>query len=218
MPTRVTRSVSKKMDAELLTLYQAVESFLAEIPGKIVLFIGSLPGEGTSTLARGFATLAAENMNKRVLLLDADCQATNQTNFYCIPVQTGWQDANGADGIQDTIYQIGASLLYVCPSSNSMNISPEIFDTHTIIAMLSSLREQFDLVVIDAPPPAQVPDGLALAPHVDGVILVVEAEKTRWKVAENTKDRLMASHAKILGMVFNKRHFYIPDLFYRLLK
>ena len=212
------RSAFEDMDAEMLALYQAVESLLAKIPRKLVMFMGSLPGEGTSTLARGFATLAAEHMNKRVLIFDADRQAPNQKNFFGVSNQSGWQDSTDTDGIQDVICQIGASRLYLCPSSNNVTISPEIFDTRTIAATMASLRERFDLVVIDAPPPQQAPDGLALAPHVDGVILVVEAENTRWKVAENTKNRLMASRAKILGMVFNKRHYYIPDYFYRRLR
>ena len=217
MPGSLVPAASE-MDTEMLALYQAVETMLAKIPRKVVLFIGSLPGEGTSTIARGFATLAAEHMNKRVLLFDADRQAPNQKNHFGITDQAGWQDSNDSDGIQDVICQIGDSRLYLCPSTTNVTISPEIFDTQTITATLASLRERFDLVVIDAPPPIQAPDGLALASHVDGVVLVVEAENTRWKVAENTKKRLLASRAKIMGMVFNKRHFYIPDYFYRLLR
>jgi protein-tyrosine kinase len=48
--------------------------------------------------------------------------------------------------------------------------------------------------------------------------LVVEAENTRWKVSENTKKRLIASKSKILGIIFNKRRYYIPKFFYRLLR
>ena len=206
------------MDAEMLTLYQSVESLLAKIPRKLILFIGSQPGEGTSTLARGFATLAAVHLNKKVLLFDADRQAPNQKYHYGIGDQIGWQDAEMSGDIQDVICQIGNSRLYLCPSSNNVSISPEIFDSRIITATLSKLRERFDLVVIDSPPPVQAPDGLALAPHVDGVILVVEAENTRWKVSENSKNRLLAVHANILGMVFNKRRYYVPNFFYRLLR
>lgn len=202
----------------MLTLYQSVESLLAKIPRKLILFIGSQPGEGTSTLAREFATLAAVHLNKKVLLFDADRQAPNQKYHYGITDQIGWQDAEMSGDIQDVICQIGNSRLYLCPSSNNVSISPEIFDSRIITATLSKLRERFDLVVIDSPPPVQAPDGLALAPHVDGVILVVEAENTRWKVSENSKNRLLAVHANILGMVFNKRRYYVPNFFYRLLR
>lgn len=217
IPALLIRS-APEMDAEMLTLYQAVESLLADIPQKLLMFMGSSPGEGTSTLSRGFATLAAEHMNKRVLLFDADRMAPNQKNFFGVPDQAGWQESIEADNVKNVICQIGTSNLFLCPSSNNVSISPEIFDTRTITATMKVLREMFDLVVIDTPPPIQSPDGLALAPHVDGAILVVEAEKTRWKVVENTKNRLMASRAKILGMAFNKRNFYVPDYIYKRLK
>lgn len=219
LPSPARQSLSSsEMDAEMLTLYQSVESLLAKIPRKLILFIGSQPGEGTSTLAREFATLAAVHLNKKVLLFDADRQAPNQKYHYGITDQIGWQDAEMSGDIQDVICQIGNSRLYLCPSSNNVSISPEIFDSRIITATLSKLRERFDLVVIDSPPPVQAPDGLALAPHVDGVILVVEAENTRWKVSENSKNRLLAVHANILGMVFNKRRYYVPNFFYRLLR
>lgn len=206
-----------EMDGEMLSLYQAVESLLGDIPRKLVMFIGSTPGEGTSTLARGFATLAAEHLRKRVLLFDADRLAPNQKNFFGITSQTGWQDSDDPEGVRDVICQIGTSQLFLCPSSNHVSISPEIFDTQTITATMEGLRAMFDLVVVDAPPPARSPDGLALAPHVDGAILVVEADNTRWKVTENTKNRLLACKARILGMAFNKRRYYVPDVFYRIL-
>jgi len=50
---------------------------------------------------------------------------------------------------------------------------------------------------------------------VDGVVLVVEAEKTRWQVVESLKEKIENSGGNILGMVFNKRRFYIPENIYR---
>jgi Mrp family chromosome partitioning ATPase len=44
---------------------------------------------------------------------------------------------------------------------------------------------------------------------------VLEAEKTRWPVAENTKQMIEKNGGKVLGVVLNKRQFYIPDFIYR---
>jgi Mrp family chromosome partitioning ATPase len=49
---------------------------------------------------------------------------------------------------------------------------------------------------------------------VDGVVLVVEAEKTRWPVAETVRDKIKNSGGNILGIVLNKRRYYIPDWIY----
>jgi len=50
---------------------------------------------------------------------------------------------------------------------------------------------------------------------VDGVIFVVEAEKTRWPVAVASKEKVVKHGGNILGMVFNKRRFYIPEAVYK---
>ena len=51
---------------------------------------------------------------------------------------------------------------------------------------------------------------LAEAKHVDGVILVLEAERTKCSVAENVKERIVKNGGNILGVVFNKRRCHIP--------
>ena len=61
------------------------------------------------------------------------------------------------------------------------------------------------------------PDGPALVSQVDGVILVVEAEKTRWQVALSAKEKIIKSGGTILGTVFNKRKYYIPEYIYKYL-
>ena len=54
-----------------------------------------------------------------------------------------------------------------------------------------------------------------MASMVDGTVLVVEAEKTRWPVAVNVKERIKQSGGKVLGIAFNKRQYYIPGWLYR---
>ncbi len=49
---------------------------------------------------------------------------------------------------------------------------------------------------------------------VDGVIIVVEAEKTRWQVALSLKEKIINNGGNILGLVFNKRQYYIPQFIY----
>ena len=59
------------------------------------------------------------------------------------------------------------------------------------------------------------PSGLAVSSQVDGVILVVEAERTRWPVAASVKESIERGGGRLLGVVFNKRRHYIPAFIYR---
>ncbi len=206
-------------DAEMVTLSHAIESLIPDIERKVIQFVGSKPREGVSTVSRGFATFSAVSMNKRVLLVDSDRKTTTQNRFFGVKNSIGWQEGvNGGANIQDVMMQIGGGSLFLWPSSNSSRITAGIFNPQAITALMETLRSQFDLVVIDSSPLAQSPDALAIAPHVDGVLLVVEAESTRWRVVESTKDRLKACGANVLGVVFNKRRLHIPTFVYKRLR
>jgi Mrp family chromosome partitioning ATPase len=71
------------------------------------------------------------------------------------------------------------------------------------------------MVIIDSPPLSGSPDGLAIAPKVSGVVIVLEAEKTRWHVAKNSVERIRKVGGAVVGIVFNKRHNHVPDFIHR---
>ena len=68
--------------------------------------------------------------------------------------------------------------------------------------------------MIDTLPGTVSVDGLTLSHKVDGVILVVEAECTRWQIVQQTKENIEIRGGKVLGVILNKRRFYIPKFVY----
>jgi Mrp family chromosome partitioning ATPase len=80
---------------------------------------------------------------------------------------------------------------------------------------LGALRECFDLVLIDCAPATVFPDSIALSRKADGVVLVIEAESTRWPVAETVHKQITNAGGKVVGIVFNKRRYYIPGFVYK---
>jgi non-specific protein-tyrosine kinase len=79
----------------------------------------------------------------------------------------------------------------------------EILASQRMAEVLSLLRNQFEYVLIDTPPIIAVTDAAVLAPRVDGVILVVNAGKTRRDLAIKARDMLRQVNANILGVVLN---------------
>ena len=69
---------------------------------------------------------------------------------------------------------------------------------------LNSLREQYDYVLIDAPPVRAVSDAVLLSTMVDGVVLVVNAQKTPKQIAKEAHSRLNYARASMLGAVLNR--------------
>ena len=204
------------MKEEMMNLYMNIDSLFDRSSSRLLQFIGSQKGEGTSTIAREFAKTVALQIGKSVLLIDADRRKPCQHNYFSLQPRNGWVEAlQSQHNINDAFHQIGSSRLHVSPSCNSASFTPEIFDSSEIDIFWQELKNRFSLIIVDSPPLADSPDGLAFAPHADGVILVLEAEKTRSSVAENLKARISQVGGRIVGIVFNKRKYYIPSFIYK---
>ena len=82
-------------------------------------------------------------------------------------------------------------------------------------AIWAPLRAAYDLILVDAPPATTSPQGLAVSRQVDGAVLVIAAEETRWPVAERVKQSIERSGGRVLGVVLNKRKYHIPRWMYQ---
>lgn len=205
------------LEKGMLVLFQRIESLLPNMSNKVIQFIGSKKGEGTSTVAREFARTVAFSIGKKVLLIDADRFQPSHHRFFGIQYDKGWQEIiSSRQPVENAVHCLENSNLFLCPSSNSTMYTPELFDTEAADPFLT-LKQQFDYLIIDSTPITQSPDGLGIVPKTDGVIIVVEAEKTKWTVVENVKQHIQNVGGRILGVVLNKRNYHIPNFIYRFL-
>ncbi|MGA3115085.1 MAG: CpsD/CapB family tyrosine-protein kinase [Syntrophobacteraceae bacterium] len=204
------------VEEEMLCLYNNIDSLLPNIDKRIIQFIGSRQGEGTSTIVREFAKMAATLIGKSVLLLDANRVHPSHHVYFNFETDHGWQEAiMDKDLAEKVFHQVDQSLLYVGRSSNSASFTPEIFDSPKFQSFQEMIWERFDLVLVDSPPLKSSPDGLAMAPKTTGIVLVVEAESTGWRVIQGTINKIKQVGGNILGVVLNKRRYYIPEFIYK---
>ena len=221
IPPRPKVSSSSSRFSEMVVekeirIYQNLAAVAADSTKKVIQFIGSREGEGTSTVVREFAKVSATKFGRLVLLLDADRYRPTLHLFFNIHQECGWQEVVRDNGpVEKALYQIGETKLFISPSSRNLASNPRIFNSLLIDVFWKKLKQRFDLVLVDSPPATTSTDGLAISSKVDGVVLVVEAEKTRWPVAENVRDRIKSSGGNILGIVLNKRRYYIPEWIYK---
>lgn len=202
------------VEDRMVSLYQSVESLLPHTEKKVIQFMGSCRGEGTSTVAHEFARMIAIKMKKSVLLLDADGINHAQLLFFGIDPECSLEEVvNEGVPIGRAFCRVGHSGLTVAFVSRGTPLS-RIFDSPKMDELWGTFMERFDFVIIDSPP-ATNRDGLALFRKADGVILVLEAEKTRWPVVESVKERILKDGGNLLGIVLNKRHYHIPKAIYR---
>ena len=205
-------------EKEMITLFRNIDVQLENIPRKVIQFIGAQRGEGTSTIIRDFAMVSAARLGKKVLLLDADHQNPCQHLFFRIDPGFGVEEiVRDKEAFEKALFKIGETNLYVCvyPSPQNISLFPKFLYSPEIKEFWADLREMFDLILIDSAPAATSPDSLTLSRFADGVVLVLEAEKTRKPVAENLKTQIARNGGNLLGIVFNKHRHHIPDNIYK---
>jgi Mrp family chromosome partitioning ATPase len=101
----------------------------------------------------------------------------------------------------------------IVTAGNGRLSAVDVIDNPRTPEVVEGLARLADVTLIDSPPITLYPDARAIAPLVDGVILVVEADSTPVSVAARATEILRESGANILGVVLNKTRQYIPERF-----
>jgi len=205
-----------QMEREMVRLYHSITALHSDSKKNIFQFISSQKDEGNSTILREFGRFLSEKMNKSILIIDADSFEMDQ--HYAFGVRPGislQQIMTDGGPVDKALVRGKQSSVLLCRllEDNSVNDSHNI--SEDIREVWIQLRNRFDYILIDSPPMNASEEALALCSSVDGVILVIEAEKTRFQVVSNTKDRIIQNGGNILGAVFNKQRHYIPEWLYK---
>jgi hypothetical protein len=180
--------------------------------GTIAQLIAAQPGEGTSSMARDLALVAARTTGVRVLLLDLAPPGNGQ--IAALRAEFGMSISATRPLIgppaEVLVHQMGAGDLHV-----SETFRAPANGIAGWASQFPTLRTSFDLVLIDSPATAVAYDGIMLAPDVDTSLLVIEAERTRADVARRLRDSIADVGGAIGGVVMNKRRFHVPGFIYR---
>ena len=183
-----------------------------------ILLTSYHPGEGTTTIAGNFARVLAEDRRYRVLLLDANTRAPGLAS-------NGAERGKG-DAVEfSDLFERGVenwslpkpsseSNLTVIGSGSVVHHPSQVFDHKRFSKFMAGTLKLFHFVILDSSPIGRYYDAMVLAPHVDGIILVVEAERTQLSELKWARQMLQEKNLPILGVVLNRRRFRIPSLIF----
>jgi len=171
---------------------------------QVILVTSPLSGDGKSTTAYNLA-IAFGVQNKRVLLLDADMRRPTIGKKTNCNGRKGLSDLLANDLPLDEVIQPhpGLPSLSVLTSGTIPPMPAELLASERFARLMDQLREQFDYVLIDAPPVLLVTDPLLLASSVDGIVLVVRSGVTTKNVMKRLRTVLQKPNVKALGYVLN---------------
>ena len=208
-------NMSSDFEREMVVLEQSITDLTKHTKSRVIQFMGLQGGEGTSSIVRGLAKFGLGKKQQPAMIIDAHRHQPLLQHYALSPrpslMQSFHQDCDLSDAIQNVVgTQLFISGLYSNmrseAESRSLSVEENIFQ---------QLRHRFDTILLDAPPVWTSGDGLSLCGQVDGVVLVVEAEKSKAVIIEQAKDRITRSGGTLLGIVFNKQRYYIPNWAYQ---
>ena len=110
---------------------------------------------------------------------------------------------NGEYTLNNTIVDSGIENLDLLPCGELPKYPSEILGSRAMKNLLLSLRESYDVILIDTPPINVVTDAGILGSIVDGTMLVIKSGVTSQKDLLKAKNLLKNSNTKITGLVFN---------------
>ena len=194
------------------TLRAAILLSRAGGPPKTILFTSALRDEGKTTTAVNTSIIFAQ-MGFRVLLLDADLRRPSCHKLLGINNGVGLTELlTGQIELEDMVTKSTATNNLFFISSGSIPPNPaELLGSRKMHEVVTALQKRFDCILIDSSPIIPVTDALHLSTLVDGVLLVVDGQKTPKQAVKEVRSRLNNARAKTLGVVLNRVNLKNPD-------
>jgi Mrp family chromosome partitioning ATPase len=193
-----------------------------------VLFISADAGDGKSTLLAGLALVQSE-AGENVVIVESDLRRPVQAELLAVDGSRGLAEVlAGSVTVQDATQAVQATVptdtgsfetregvltaveprvggsVSVLPSGGTVSNPPALLSGRAMPMLLQSMSEEFDYVLIDAPPPLEVSDVLPLLAMVDAVVIVARVGHTGESSARRLVDLLSrAPHAPVIGAIAN---------------
>lgn len=187
------------------TIRTNIEFMAVDREIQAILVTSATQGEGKSTTASNLAVAYAQQ-GKKVLIVDTDMR--RPTVHYTFRV------ANGL-GLSSLLTRQAEKDKAILPTKidnlSILTAGPippnpaELLSSRAMEHLVSQLREEFDVIIFDAPPLLQVADSRITSKLTDGVVLVVGCTTSDRQRVLKAKEQLELAEAKILGVVLNRR-------------
>lgn len=173
---------------------------------KSILIQSILKGEGSSTILYQLSKGLVQKKPEKVLAIDCNFENPTLHTFFHVNNENGLVEMMRRKvGIERAIRQTPFTNLYVLPAGDVGSEPARIQDYPFFEEILRILELEFDYIFLDCAALHQSDAGYFLAQKVNGVILVMQAHRSRIKFAEKVKQNLVDQGALVLGVVFNQR-------------
>jgi non-specific protein-tyrosine kinase len=185
---------------------------LDAINGNSLLVTSSHPGEGKTFTAINLGVSVAQQLDRSVLIIDMDLRNPWRNHFdfshdfWGLNPEKGLADfLLGEVGIEDVMLNPGIEKLTIIPAGKPLPNSAELLSSQRMVNFVQDVKSRYGsdrICIFDSPALLPYTDALVISDLIDGILLVVEAERTS---PEDLKKSLKLLVDKpLLGTVYNK--------------
>ena len=172
-----------------------------------VLVTSAVPSEGKTTLSSCLAAYAAKINNKRrVLVVDLDFRRPAITQEFGA-AQLGLDEylgKNGEHSLSNTLHRTSLMNLDFLPIRTASTSSAPLLASEAMERLIKVLKDEYDLIICDAPPVLAVSDTKLAATWADACIFAVQWSSTSKNTAENALKQLIKIKAPVIGIVLTQ--------------
>ncbi len=176
---------------------------LADSPSKVIMVTSPGPKEGKTTVCANLGMTLAK-AGKRTLIVDCDLRRPMMHKFFGLKNTYGVVDALEGGRSPYETWQEPVPGLWVMTSGPIPPDPAELLGSEHFAELLDQLRQEFECVLLDSSPVQVVSDPAILSSRADGVLLIIDPQKTSKDAIQQTMRSLEIVGASILGTVMNK--------------
>ena len=184
---------------------------------RVLLFTSSVPDEGKSSVAGGFARICA-NAGQRVVIVDCDLRRKGLHRLLGLSNARGLHDVLSGQAQPQEVMQVDPRTgLHVITAGHGSALPQDMLGSARMHQLISRLALEYDRVILDSPPVLAVSESKLLAALADQTVFIVRWGRTRRETAMAGLKELVEAGADVVGVLFSqvdvRRHaqYEFPD-------
>jgi succinoglycan biosynthesis transport protein ExoP len=175
----------------------------ADRPLEAIVVTSPAPSDGKTTVAISLAIAFAQS-GKRVLLVDSDMRRPRLHRTLGVPGRAGLTTLLVTEtSLPDVVQATEVPGLHVLPCGPVPPNPAELLHTARFGKFVEDARAAYDHIIFDSPPVGAVTDAAILAPQLDGVLIVLRANRTHRRAVHAALRHLRDVGANVVGGVLN---------------
>jgi capsular exopolysaccharide synthesis family protein len=172
-------------------------------PRQVVMVTSSGTMEGNTVVASSLA-LSLSRAGRRTLLVDGDLRAPALHKLFGMGLEDGLSEVLRSEiDVADAVRPTNNEGLYLLTAGVCSSEAIQALATDQPQVIFEKLRDQFDFIVIDAPPVLGISDSLSLGQYIDGAVLTVLRDHSEIRNVHKAVELLKSMDIRLIGAVVN---------------